>query len=223
MTPFASLSSLVRAAFALWALILCVVDILNATLSINKKRYVFSAPALILFNVTYFLWQIIFDFSLSARTGSDVSAVTAFACGTAWGWWLFAFLLMTLATLFLLGYNVRYEKTFITPNSIKEYLDEVACGVCCWRDNGRVVFSNICMNRLCVALTGGQLLNGEHFRQAVKEGILTVDDRMWRFTCRDITLGGEIAHEMIASDVTTVYAETQALKEDEAKQQEGGK
>ena len=159
------------------------------------------------------MWQVIFDLSLLGKTGT-ISSFGRTMCGIAWAWWLVAFLLSTLSTVFLFVYNIHYEKNFITPNSIKLYLDQVPCGVCCWRDNGRVLFSNICMNDLCVAITGGQLLNGNHFSEALADEILTVGEKQWRFTRREIVIGGERIHEMIASDVTVEYAETQALKKD---------
>ena len=215
MTTFVTLSPLVRAFFALWALLLCLTNIVSALLALGKKHYLFSGAAVVLFAPLFFLWQVIFDLSLAGKTGS-IADVSRWIGNVAWVWGLVAFLALTLTTLLLLGYNIRYEKNYITPNSIKVYLDKIPCGVCCWRESGRVLFSNICMNRLCVAMTGGPLLNGNHFREAVKDGMLTADGKMWRFTCRETTLNGELLYEMIASDVTTEYAETQALERDKA-------
>ena len=111
---------------------------------------------------------------------------------------------------------IRNGKRSITPAAVKLCLDQMPCGVCCWHDNGRVLFSNICMNRLCVALTGSPLLNGNSFYDRTSGGILTVDGRVWRFACWDMTFDGERLHEMIASDITTEYAKTQALEQDKA-------
>ena len=215
MSSFFMLSAPLRAFFALWALILCLINIGSLLLSISKKRHLFSLLAFVLFVPVYFMWQVIFDLSLLGKTGT-ISSFGRTMCGIAWAWWLVAFLLSTLSTVFLFVYNIHYEKNFITPNSIKLYLDQVPCGVCCWRNNGRVLFSNICMNDLCVAITGGQLLNGNHFSEALADEILTVGEKQWRFTRREIIIDGERMHEMIATDVTVEYAETQALKKDKA-------
>lgn len=210
---FDNLSSLVRAFFALWGLLLCLTNVGNTLWALSKKKYLFAALAFLLLLPAYFLWQVVFDRILSEKTG-EATAVTQTACAQSWVWWLFAFLLLSVAAIFVLGYNIRYNKNFITPGSIKVFLDEIPCGVCCWRDNGRVLFSNICMNRLCVSLTGGPLLNGNQFCAAVADGIPEVEGKRWRFVCRDIFLNGERLHEMIASDVTTEYAKTQALERD---------
>lgn len=215
MISFAMLSALVRALFALWALLLCLVNMGSAVLAAVKKRLRFTAVALLLFVPTYFMWQVIFDLSLFGGT-DKVMGVTATLCGISWGCWLAVFVLFTVAAALLLGFNIRYDRTFITPGTIKLYLDRIPCGICCWRKNGRVLFSNICMNELCVAITGNSLLNGNQFCDAVQEGIHTVDGKVWRFASREIIVDGETLFEMIASDITTEYARTAALEEDKA-------
>ena len=210
-----SLSSLARAFFALWALLLCLVNIIDALFALAQKRYVFSLVAVGLFAPVYLMWQVLFDLSLSGRTGT-IAPLSQTLGGISWLWWALVFVFVTLGAALLLAYNVRYKKNFVTPGAIKLYLDKIPCGVCCWRDNGRVLFANVCMTRLCVALTDAPLFNGNHFRDAVASGILTVDGRRWRFACRDITVGGECVHEMIASDITAEYAKTQALERDKA-------
>ncbi len=211
MTSFGTLSSLIRALFALWALLLCLTNISSFLLAILKKRYLVSAIALILFLPVYFMWQAIFDFSLQGGVETVL-----FLCRVPWVWWLITFIALTVAAAFVLGYNIRYEKNYVTPGTIKIYLDKMPCGVCCWRANGQVLFSNICMNELCLALTGGPLLSGNHFYDAVADGILTIKDKKWRFSCREITIGGERLREMIASDITAEYTKTQTLEADKA-------
>ena len=215
MISFAMLSALARAVFALWGLLLCLTNIGSAVLAAVRKRYRHTAFALLLFAPVYFMWQVIFDLSLFVGT-ENVTEISAALGGLPWPCWFAAFAALTASAAILLGYNIRYDKTFINPGTIKLYLDKMPCGICCWRDNGRVLFSNICMNELCVAITNNSLLNGNHFRDAVKDGILTVDGRVWRFACRKINVDGEPLSEMIASDITTEYAKTEALEKDKA-------
>ncbi len=209
LTPFA------RSLFALWALVLGLAYIVSAVLALVNKRYRFTAASLVLFTPVYFLWQVIFDFSLFGKTEA-ASGSTSALCEMPLPFWLLAFVLLTVPGVLLLIYNVRYDKNFITPGSIKLFLDGLPCGICCWRENGRVLFSNVSMNILCAALTGNPLLNGNRFREAVKGDILTVDGQVWRFSCRDIVLDGEKLIEMVASDITAEYAKTEALEKDKA-------
>lgn len=209
LTPFA------RSLFALWALVLGLAYIVSAVLALVNKRYRFTAASLVLFTPVYFLWQVIFDFSLFGKNEA-ASGSTSALCEMPLPFWLLAFVLLTVPGVLLLIYNVRYDKNFIAPGSIKLFLDGLPCGICCWRENGRVLFSNVSMNILCAALTGNPLLNGNRFREAVKGDILTVDGQVWRFSCRDIVLDGEKLIEMVASDITAEYAKTEALEKDKA-------
>ncbi len=214
MTPFASLSALARSFFAMVSLVLCLTYIGSAILAAVRRRYRFTVFSLLLLAPGYFIWQTVFDLTLPG--GAEPAAVSRALGALPWIYWSFALAVLTAGAIILLVYNIRYDKAFITPNAIKLFLDEVHCGICCWKDNGRVLFSNVCMSELCVAVTGEPLLNGEHFRLAVNDGIMTVGGKVWRFACRDILYGGETLREMTASDVTDEYAKTAALERDKA-------
>ncbi|MBQ6755407.1 MAG: hypothetical protein IJP43_00420 [Oscillospiraceae bacterium] len=216
MTAFASLLALPRALVALWALLLCLAAIGSGVLGAVRKRFRHTVLALLLLAPAYFLWQVIFDLSLARRGGIIAAPVSLTLGALPWLEWLAALALLTLGTGALLGRNLRFDKIFLTPSAVKWYLDRLPCGICCWKENGRVLFSNVCMSRLCAALTGEPLLNGSHFREAITDGILTVEGRVWRFSCRDFPLDGETLYEMIATDITDEYAQTQALEREKA-------
>ena len=215
MTPLFSLSELARSLFSFWTLFLCVIGIFTMILSATQKRYRVALLALIPFGCSYFLWQVLFDLHLFAGT-EKVVAVSREIGKLPWLFLLLSLLLLTGAALILLQTVIRYGRRSVTPDAVKHCLDQMPCGICCWCENGRVLFSNICMNRLCFALTGSPLLNGNQFCEAAGNEILTVKGRRWRFACRDIVLDGECLHEMIASDITAEYAKTQALERDKA-------
>ena len=213
MIPFSSLSALPRAFFALWALLVCLV---NAVLAAVKKRYLFLAASVSSFAPAYFSWQVIFDLALARRGIAAFSSVTDALCGLPWAAWLAALVVFSAAATSLSIGSIRHERNFITPGAVKTYLDGIPCGVCCWKENGRVLFANVCMDGLCAALTDGPLRNGNEFSAAVGDGIRTIDGKKWRFTRRDIVVDGEHLREMIAFDVTVEYARTQALERDKA-------
>lgn len=215
MISFNMLSSLIRAFFALWALLLCVISIVNAVMAFNKKKYLFGSIAIILFLPIYFFWQVIFDYSLSESSGS-LNVVSSAMVNLDWIYWLLIFLLLTIFIVILLVYNVHYERNYLTVNTIKLYLDQVDCGICCYKDNGRVMFSNMIMNQLCIQLTGTQLLNGNQFYEVTKDQILSIGEERWRFSSRDITIGNEHMSEIIATNVTSEYLKTQQLEKDKA-------
>lgn len=213
MTSFVMLSELVRSFFSLWALALCLICVFSTVFSVNQKRYRFAVLPLFPFVCSYFLWQVIFDLHLS---GGDVKAVAISRKVGDLPWLFFAVFLFVimLASFGVMISIIRYGRRSVTPTAVKHCLDRMPCGVCLWQDGGRVLFSNICMNRLCIAVTGSPLLNGDGFYEATADGIVTADEKRWRFTRRDIILDGERLHEMIASDITAEYAKTRALEKD---------
>lgn len=215
MTSLCMLPELARSFLSLWSLLLCVIGIFAAVLAVVQKRYRIAALSLIPFACSYSLWQVLFDLHLFGLT-ADVSALSRKLGAFSWISFLTALFLLTLATVPVLIGVLHYGKRRITPGAVKLLLDQMPCGICCWRHNGRVLFSNVCMNRLCAALTNGPLRNGNLFRDAVSDGILTVEGKVWRFSCRDIVFDGEKLHEMIASDITAEYAKTQTLEQDKA-------
>ena len=215
MTAFASLAAPARAAFAFWALLLCLGCLGSGALSAVNRRYGLTALAAALLAPVYLLWQVIFDLSLFGLTERSV-ALSRVLGVLPWLCWLAALVLLSLAAAQLLQYDITYSKTRLTPGAVKLFLDGMPCGVCCWRENGRVLFSNDCMNRLCLALTDGPLLNGNQFRDAIGDELRTVDGRVWRFACREFESEGETLRELIAADVTAEYAKTRSLERDKA-------
>lgn len=215
MIPFEMLSAGIRSLLALWALLLCLALIGSAVLSAVKKRLNFTVFSALFFAASYYLWQVIFDYSLSAKTNTVAPTAKAL-CSINYIYWLAAFILLTFAATLLLVLNIRYDKNYITPGAIKLFLDKMPCGVCCWRENGRVLFSNICMNELCEKITDNALLNGNQFHDAVKDGIKIVDGKVWRFVTREMDFNGEMLFETVASDITAEYAKTDALERDKA-------
>ncbi|MBQ7265615.1 MAG: hypothetical protein IJS61_05900 [Firmicutes bacterium] len=213
MMPFFTFSTLSRSFFALCALLLCLANIVNVVLAVarkNRRLMFFSLP---LFIAIYFMWQAIFDLSLFG-TGESASNFAKTLCKLPITLWLTAFLFITIETIIILRANIIYNKSTVTPNSIKIYLDNLPCGVCCWKKNGMIIFSNICMNRLCKALTNEPLMNGNQFLNTLKENIVTIDNKVWRFSRRSINIEGEELFEMTASDITLEYEKTKALEKE---------
>ncbi|MBQ9530900.1 MAG: hypothetical protein IJR70_02395 [Eubacterium sp.] len=216
MVSFSMLPALLRSLFALWTLLLCLINIGSGVLAAVKKHLAYTAFAILLFVPSYFMWQVIFDYSLIEKM-KHISEITQRIVLFPTAYLLIAFVALTIASAVLFLRNIKFDRTFITPGTIKLYLDKVPCGICCWRENGRILFSNVCINELCMEVSSTPLLNGNHFNETVKDGILKIGDKVWRFVCNEIELDGEKLREMIASDITDENAKTEALKNDNAR------
>lgn len=211
MIPLFSLSELARSLFSLWAFALLIVCLFGIVRSFALKRYRFAVFALLPLLISYFIWQVLFDIHLLGDTAASLSKKLG---SLPFGFFNLTLLVITPAAAINLAAVIRYGKRSITPDAIKFCLDKIPCGVCCFSDDGRVLFSNVCMNRLCIAATGNILQNGNQFYDAVGESILTLDGHRWRFTLRELLLDGERLHELTASDITVEYAKTEALQKD---------
>ena len=213
MTSVYLLPELSRHLIALWAFMLCVFGIAVIVYAVFQRRYSTAVVPLLPFSAAYLIWQLLLTVNLGdGRIGIGI-AQRALE-DIPWLLWIAVLIAVTLAMILLLVRSIRYEKNHITPNAIKLCADRMPCGICYWRDSGRVIFSNDCMKHLCISLTNKPLMNGNHFRAALKDGYLTVDGKAWRFVCRDLTLDGEPLHEIIASDVTEEYAKAEILRKD---------
>ena len=216
MTAFYDLPFFPRSMFGLWAFLLCCAGIVGIILSFSLRRYRYALFSLASLAPAYFLWQVIFNIYRVIKNNPvvDIAPSAQWLGALPWLVWLIAFVPITLAALWPIHLNALYSRTYITPLAIKQCGDGMSCGICYWVDSGRIIFSNICMNRLCRALTGEPLLNGNIFRSAVPDAPQRIGNEVWNFTFRDFMFGGRLLHEMIAWDVTETHAKTEALRRD---------
>lgn len=215
MTALYTLSAFIRAQFILWTLLLCLACIIGMLYSIFLKKYSFTFLAFLVFAASYFLWQVLSDIQINYDSGG-AAPVSILLGRLSFILWLFILIVLSIAAALVLILNFRYANSRITPTSIKHFADKMPCGICYWRESGRVIFSNICMNELCIALTGLPLLNGNIFRNSITDKILTINGRTWRFIFHEFYFDYEPMYEMIASDITEIYMKTKELEKETA-------
>ena len=141
MTALFALSRLTRSFFLLWAFSLCLIGIFSMIHAATQKQFRVAFLSLIPFTCNYFLWQMLFDLHLSGK-GQDASFLTGKCGALPWICLLLSLLFLSFFALFLLFTVIRHGKRSVTPNAVKHCLDQMPCGVCCWCDDGRVLFSN---------------------------------------------------------------------------------
>lgn len=216
MTLFLELSFAGRAVFGLWTLLLCLAGIIGLVLACSVKRYFYALGSVSLFIPSYILWQVTVCFLYLSE--QELTSLSAIWLGRLpYVVWSIVLLLLTVGFLVVLYQIKRYSETYITPLSFEQCADELNCGICYWRNNGHVVFSNACMNSLSLQLTGKPLMDGIRLRKAITDTIMPVGDRVWQFSFRDVESDKDALHELIASDVTELYDESHTLEADNAR------
>ena len=217
-----SLPTLSRDLLSLWALLICFGAIVNVAYASRQKRFVYCHLAILVFCAP---WAILYlldgmDRIVTGDTPDPFISrflrlpipVTVIILSLAF---------LTLLTVLLLYFCVRYEWTHVTPRSLKASADEFPSGLCFYEDNGLHHLRNNRINQLSQAITGKFWTDGRRLWEQVREHptVHLEDGTVWRFSNRLITTGKETYHELVADNVTELtrqsdqlQAETQQLK-----------
>lgn len=205
-----------RFIFGFWALLLCMMGILCIELAIAFRRYRYALYAALPLVFSYILWQV--NLTNLSHAGIEQANVVINILGEKfWNHWYTALAVISVFAIIPLWRCIKYGLTKITPLTIKRCADEMHCGISYWLDNGHVVFANDCINNLCIAMTGENLIDGIRFCKAVTNEIMTVNDKVWSFAFRDILLEGESVHELIVTDITEIYEKRDILRKNNEK------
>lgn len=209
--------------------ILGVIDIIAITGSIfilikvcdmhMTKLCIVSAAVFAVYNML--LFQVINDVGANLVGDSkivfaaDIAEQVPFAVVVA-----FILISMTVDILVLLKlWSV--EEEMLTPGAIKDFVDEMHYGICFYDEDGMPLFVNRQMNRLCVAITGRELMNGVTFTGMFMDGgnsggvdiirknptvmISDVDGTVWEFQMEKFNMRRNSINEIRAYDITEWY------------------
>lgn len=195
-----------------WGFLLCITGIFGMIAAYYERQFVSLAALIPIILPGWLVWQMwyqLYEHSfwsgpLYFRRLAELSA----------GFWVLLLASETLLQAAVLLRLFYYSRSNITPQAIRICSDRMPCGLCYYKENGMVVFSNSCMDRLCLSITGDTLLNGNYLQTAIPHPILSVEDKIWRFSFRKLRLDGELLHEIVASDVTEIYRKTEELQQD---------
>lgn len=201
-------------------------------LSLRRKRHGFLLCGIILMAGTYYLVQFISYYTEPiANDPRTLEIAVSFAALPH----LLHFLLLAgigsvIGTLY--RSLIRYGKNQITPMSVREAVDSLPSGICCFLTDGRILMINTAMQDLCKAL-GRLPLSGKEIREGLFSGMLvsgyrvtaledTVliaapDGTVWSLEKRNGSIDGKAVHSVIATDVTELYQKTVLLRRREEK------
>lgn len=133
---------------------------------------------------------------------------------------LLLILCITAVEIFIFRQNRRWEKENITPASIKEAIDNLPIGICCYEANGQVLMKNIMMENICFTYTGSPLLNAVSFRNAIYENkadtetdviVILPEDKVVSMSDKVFSDEEPLLRVMTAADITEEYMNTQTL------------
>ena len=136
--------------------------------------------------------------------------------------------IMTVLTFVQLVVGIRNRKRRIDLNSVKESVDRLVTGVCCYFEDGRIKLHNLSMEKVWRSLTGQSLTDGRNLWSILSEGQAELgtcikegdnpiyelpDGNVRSFRRTFIETDGMRLYEVLAADVTEEFALIDELEE----------
>lgn len=135
---------------------------------------------------------------------------------------IIVFLAIGILETIVFKHNQIWIRKHITATSIKEAIDDLPVGICCYEPNGQIVLKNHRIERICRAYTGKALLNATAFLNAIiaeskqtEKGAIIQLDNGEVFTFTDRLMKDESSNLRMISlvDITEQYKNTETLEE----------
>lgn len=118
--------------------------------------------------------------------------------------------------------NRKWVREHITATSIKEAIDNLPVGICCYEPNGQIVLKNYRMEKICREYTGKPLLNAVIFldevisrsKQTEKGDIIQLSNgEVFTFSDRVLKDKNSNLRMLSLADITEQYKNTETLEE----------
>lgn len=215
------------------ALLLFFVSVVPFALFVRQKRIGYGLACLPMLAVSYFIGQCATMAVYENADSKATQAVIAWAAHLPMAVFPVMLVLVLLGILAALAAVSRYERSQITPMSIKEAVDSLPAGVLMYLPGGRVIMVNLAMEQCCRQMVGKRLTNGEGFRDQLLEGdllpgchrvmaaqntpvIVLPEGRAFSVTETEAPYQRTLAHRLLLSDVTESYHKTLSLQKMQA-------
>lgn len=210
---------ILRGIFFLWASFLFLNFVYRLFEAVrSRKGYrelsLLIVPVVICFLITIF-----------AEEGILLSMGTEYVIGIA-----VVLVVMTILSFVQLAVGIRNRKRCIDLNSVKESVDKLVTGVCCYFEDGRIKLHNLSMEGIWRSLTGQSLVDGRSLWSILSEGQAKLgtcikdgdnpiyelhDGNVRSFRRTYIETDGMRLYEVLAADVTEEFALISELEEKE--------
>lgn len=222
MIIFAELPAFAQGLVGLCIVILLFITIMNIILEINHRHFKYGYFLVLIAVLLYGMFQCICDICSHMNTSYTFLNHVEDSFRQMPIWFLvFIIFGITAIEVFILKQNKKWKKYNITPASMKEAIDNLPVGICCYEPNGQVMMKNNRMENICCDYTGEFLLNAVLFRDALlsnnsfseKETMIRLNvDKVFSISDNQFSEEEPMLRMMTATDVTEQYKKTQRLK-----------
>lgn len=222
MITFINLPPFIQSVIGVYAVILFLLSTAGIATGIMHKHVkvvIISAPICVLL---YLLDQAIFDIiSGTYVLGRFRNAEKALE-EVPFIYLLVILAVITVIELGIFWYNRKWTDNNITARSIKEAIDNLPIGVCCYEPNGQIVLKNHQVEKICREYTGEPLLNAVIFlyeitagsRQIEKDNIIKLKNgSVYAFNDRVMKEKDDNLRMLSIVNITEQYQNTKTLEE----------
>lgn len=145
-----------------------------------------------------------------------------------------ATVMAVVASLYVRDY--KWRKEHLSLNSIKESIDSMPYGMCCYYEEGMPRLINDNMNKLSLVIFGEYISNAAQFWEKLNEEERTEsakriilkdlptwiikDSQVWSFSRKKINFEKGYLYEIIATDISKEYEKTKQLEQDNNRMKE---
>lgn len=184
-------------------------------------------PAFVQFLAGFFVYTALMDCAvlfLSTPKPYPLTAFEQWLFALPWGVYLGAEILLTAALAFGIAGVLRYRRSHLTPDVIRETVNYLPAAICVCEPDGTVLLANLKMDGLCRTLTKEPLNNAlklwEKLEQLRERGseegkdqlmVRTPKGETWLFFRDSFTADGKEYEQIIAEDMTEQHRITEEL------------
>lgn len=222
MTSFINLSPIFQSVIGIYLVILFWTSTAIIVLEVRNKHWkelVFLVPVTL---SLYIGAQCVFYIHTELTTAGVTKRIID-TFGNLQGFVIIAVLLViSILELRVLLYNRKWTKEHITVFSIKEAIDNLPVGICCYEPNGQIVLKNHRVEKICRAYTGKALLNATTFLDEITNGskqtekgaiIQLKNGEVFTFSDRLLKEKDSNLRMLSLVDITEQYKNTETLEE----------
>ena len=222
MITFINLPPFIRSVIGLSAVILFLLSsaiIATAVMHKHIKVLIVLAPICVFL---YFMNQVIFDIVSDTYVEGPFLNVEKTMEEIPYIYPVVILAVITIVELGMFLYNRKWTENNITAGSIKEAIDNLPIGVCCYEPNGQIVLKNHQVEKICREYTGEPLLNAVTFlyeitaesRQIEKDNIIKLNSgAVYTFYDRVLMEKDDNLRMLSIVDITEQYQNTKTLEE----------
>lgn len=220
MTAFWDAPMVVRGCIGIWvfATLLMGFEILSIDAGRRINRSIKMLPLML---ILYFALQCIQninegDFSIDRATRIELFTAR-------FPVWIMIVLLafVSVTEFFLMCIRYRWRRRNLTGKSIKDALNSLPAGICCYEGNGHIVLKNTVMEKLYNDLFNEPLLNGITGTQKIykeakvleKRQIVTSGNKFFTLSVDETVSKGRKLFILTASDITEEYGKHRELSQ----------